>query len=249
MDTMKLLLIAVFLPLFPQSVIFNMLFEKMSQPIIRVVMLGGWPLIGIYLLGDDVKSLPVWFMVWALGTSALYGFRLLAMRDMGIWVGFLATSIWALLWVSVGSGVDTEWLYHAALGFSIPLALMVVSIRHIETRFGAAYMDLYGGLAVTTPRLSGVLVFSVLAATASPVFPAFFIMLHTIMSSTAGTMIAILGVWLLWTWGSARLLQGIIVGPAVGEKVQDIGKGLTWLYALLLVALVLIGIYLTGGQL
>jgi hypothetical protein len=249
MDIMKLMLIAVFLPLFPQSVIFNALFERLSQPILRIVMLFVWPMIGVFLLGENIEALPDWILVWALATAILYAFRLLAMRDMGVWVGFLATSVWALLWISVNPGVDSDWLYHAALGFSIPLALMVISIQHIETRFGAAYLDLYGGLAVTTPRLSGVLVFSVLAATASPVFPSFFIMLHTIVSSTLGIVITILGVWLLWTWGSARLLQGIIVGPAVGEKVQDIGKGLTWFYALLLVALVLIGIYLTGGRL
>jgi hypothetical protein len=249
MDTIKLMLIAVFLPLFPQSIIFNALFERLSRPLLRVVMLVAWPVAGVYLLGGNVEPLPEWLQIWALATAMLYGFRLLAMRDMGVWIGYLATSVWALLWVSVNAGADSDWLYHAALGFSIPLVLLVISIRHIETRFGAAYTDLYGGLAVTMPRLSGVLVFSVLAATASPVFPSFFIMLHTIVSATPAIVIAILGIWLLWTWASARLLQGLIVGPAVGEKIQDIGKGLTWFYALLLVTLVLIGIYLTGGRL
>ena len=147
------------------------------------------------------------------------------------------------------AGINGEQLYHSALGFSIPLVLLVLISKHIELRFGAAYADLYGGLAVTTPRLSGVLVFAVLAATATPVFPAFFTMLHTIVSATPGVMVSILLVWLLWSWASARLLHGLIVGPIVGEKIQDIGTVSTWLYAVLLVVLAFIGIYLTGARL
>ena len=63
MDTMKLMLIAVFLPLFPQSVIFNALFEKLSQPLLRVVMLLAWPLIGVFLLGEDIRALPDWVLI------------------------------------------------------------------------------------------------------------------------------------------------------------------------------------------
>lgn len=246
---MELLLVAIFLPLFPLSVVFNAVFERLPNTIVRVVLLLCWPMIGIYLLQGNEQTLPEWVLIWALGTAILYGFRLLAVRDMGIWIGFLATSVWALLWVAVSENISSDILYHAALGFSLPLAVMAILMRHIETRFGAAYTDLFGGLGVTTPRLSGLLVVAVLAATATPVFPAFFIMLHIIVNSTPGIVIAMLGAWLLWSWASARLLQGLIVGPSVGEKIQDLGAGVTWMYGLLLTAFAVAGVYVTGGLL
>jgi len=249
MDVITLLLIGIFLPLFPFSIIFNALFERLIHPLLRSILLLLWPLIGILLLQNFQSGLPDWLLFWALGTAILYAFRLLAVREMGMWIGFLATSAWSLLWIGVNADLGVHWLYQSAIGLSLPLTILAIMVEHIESRFGAAYTDLQGGLAVTTPRLSGVLVISVLAATATPVFPAFFIMLQTIVSSTPGIVVGLLVAWLLWTWASARLFQGLIVGPVVGEKIQDIGKGLTWLYALLLVALVLAGLYLTGGRL
>lgn len=245
---MELILVAIFLPLFPLSMVFNTVFERIPNHVVRVVLLLCWPMIGIYLLPDTV-ALPEWVLVWALATSILYGFRLLAVRDVGIWTSFLATSVWVLLWVAVDAGISKDILYHAALGFSLPLAVLAILSRHIEKRFGAAYTDLFGGLGVTTPRLSGLLVVAVLAATATPVFPAFFVMLYVIVNSTPGIVIAILGAWLLWSWASARLLQGLIVGPTVGEKIQDLASGITWVYGLLLTAFAIAGIYVTGGLL
>lgn len=249
MDVVTLIPVAVFLPLFPFSMAFNALFERFPHPLWRSAMLLGWPLIGIYLLPEEVQSLPGWITIWASATAILYGFRLIAIRDMGLWIGFLATSAWCLLWISIHAGMGGNRLYLSALGFSVPLVMLVIMAAHIETRFGAAYTGLYGGLAVTTPRLSGVLVFATLAAIATPVFPAFFIMLHNLVGSAPGIVVAILVVWLLWTWAGARLIQGLIVGPEAGEQVRDISRGLTWLYALLMVMLVLPGFYLIGGRL
>ena len=249
MEVMKILLVGIFLPLFPFSVIFNALFERFTQPLTRSLLLLVWPMVGVYFVQGSGGMIPGWVVIWALATAILYAFRLLAVKDMGLWIGFLATSVWSLQWVAMDAGINGDLLYHSVLGFSIPLVVLVLIAKHIEFRFGAAYADLYGGLAVTTPRLSGVLVFSVLAATATPVFPAFFTMLQTIVSTTPGAMVFILLVWLLWSWASARLLHGLIVGPVVGEKIQDIGMALTWLYAILLVVLAFIGIYLTGGRL
>ncbi len=249
MDIVTLLLAAVFLPLFPFSMVFNALFERLPHPVLRSVMLLVWPLIGIYLLQGERQLPPDWTVIWASATAILYGFRLIAIRDMGRWIGFLATSAWSLLWVSINAGMNGGWLYQFALGFSVPLVMLVIMATHIGARFGAAYTGLYGGLAATTPRLSGVLVFATLAATATPVFPAFFIMLHNIVSSAPEIVAAMLIAWLLWTWASARLLQGLIVGSKAGEAVQDIGKVLTWLYALLMAVLALSGLYLAGGRL
>ena len=249
MEAIKLILIGIFLPLFPMSIIFNMVFERLAHPALRSVILLAWPLTGIYLLQAGEEPLPEWIMIWALGTAILYAFRLLAIRQMGLWISFLATSAWSLQWIVIHADVTNDLPYLLALGFSIPLVLLVLLNKHIELRFGAAYTDLYGGLALTTPRLAGVLVLGVLAATATPVFPAFFLLLATIVNTTAGIALSLLLTWLLWTWASARLLQGLVVGPIVGEKIQDIGAGLSWFYAGLLVLLAVAGIYLTGGLL
>lgn len=248
METIKLVTIGIFLPLFPLSIIFNLVFERVSHPVLRSMILLAWPLTGIYLLQHGKEALPDWIIVWALSTAILYAFRLLAVRQMGLWIGFLATSAWSLQWIALNGAVN-DLPYLLALGFSIPLALLALLIRHIELRFGAAYTDLYGGLALTTPRLAGVLVFGVLAATATPVFPAFFLLLATIVNATPGVVVSLLLTWLLWTWASARLLQGLVVGPVVGEKIQDIGAGLSWLYAGLFLLLAVAGVYLTGGLL
>jgi hypothetical protein len=249
MEAVKLITIGIFLPLFPLSIVFNMVFERVSHPALRAVILLAWPLTGIYLLQDGKETLPDWVIFWAMSTAILYAFRLLAVRQMGVWIGFLATSAWSLQWIALNGGVGNDFPYLLALVFSIPLALLTLLNRHIELRFGAAYTDLYGGLALTTPRLAGVLVFGVLAATATPVFPAFFLMLATIVSAAPGVVVSLLLTWLLWTWASARLLQGLIVGPLVGEKIQDISAGLSWLYAVLFLLLAVAGVYLTGGLL
>jgi len=249
MEVMKFILAGIFLPLFPLSIIFNAIFERLTHPVMRSVILLAWPSIGIYIMQANEGPLPGWLIMWATATAILYAFRLLMVKDMGLWIGFLATSVWSLQWIGLNAGLDSEPLYHSVFGFSIPLAILALLVMHIESRFGAAYAGLNGGLAVTTPRLSGVLVFAVLAATATPVFPAFFIMLHAIVSTTPGIVIGVLLSWLLWSWASARLLQGLIVGPIVGEKIEDIGSGLTWVYAFFLVMLALIGVYLIGGRL
>lgn len=249
METVKLITVGIFLPLYPLSILFNIVFEKLPHPALRGVILLVWPMAGIYLLQDVEEPLPDWVIVWAMSTAILYAFRLLAVRQMGLWIGFLATSAWAMQWIALNGGVSNDLPYLLVLGFSVPLAILALLNKHIEIRFGAAYTDLYGGLALTTPRLAGVLIFGVLAATATPVFPAFFLLLATIVNATPGVVVSLLLTWLLWTWASASLMQGLVVGPVVGEKIQDIGAGLTWLYAGLFLLLVVAGVYLTGGLL
>jgi hypothetical protein len=56
----------------------------------------------------------------------------------------------------------------------------------------------------------------------------------------------LLGIWLLWSWAGARLLQGLVVGPANAQDSPDLSLAATWLYALVLVALVVGGVYLIG---
>jgi NADH:ubiquinone oxidoreductase subunit 4 (subunit M) len=171
------------------------------------------------------------------------------MREIGRWTGFLATSAFALLWLPATAGTSPSQLGAYAAAFSIPLAFITLLTRVLEQRFGAAYIGLYGGLAQSMPRFAGVLVISVLAATATPLFPAFFAMLHTLIASQPLPAIVLAGVWLIWSWGAARLLQGLVVGTADPGPGYDLDAGTTWGYAIGLTALVFAGLALTGSRL
>ncbi len=249
MQEIGYLAVGLFLPLFPLGMLFNAAFARVTHPLLRSALLLVWPQIGLLALSSLAAEPPSWVVIWALATSALYAFRLLAMREMGRWTGYLATSAWALLWLPASAGLQLPQLWSFAAAFSIPLALLTLLTRALEERFGAAYTGLYGGLAQSTPRFAGVLVVSVLAATATPLFPAFFAMLHTLVASQPLPALVLTSVWLLWSWGAARLLQGLIVGTAEPSPHQDLSVEVAWGYAIGLVALVFSGLLLTGSRL
>ncbi len=240
---------ALFLPLFPLSLVFNVLFARLRWPWMRALLLLVWPQIGLWLLFETGTPVPGWLSAWAIFTAALYGFRALALREVGLWTGFMATSAWALLWVPVAAGMGESAVRYEALGFSVPLVLLVFLSAGLEQRFGAAYTGLYGGLAQTIPRFSGVLVMVVLAVIASPLFPGFFTLLTTIVAVSPSAAFALVIVWLLWSCAGARLLHGLIVGPAHDEPAADMTLPTTWGYALLLGVLMVGGVYLTGDLL
>mgnify|MGYP000187488700 CR=1 FL=1 len=106
MATWSYLLIGLFLPLFPLSMAFNLLFARVAQPLARAALLLAWPLVGLCLLHQLGADVPQLVLNWALATSALYAVRLLALRDLGTWTGFLATSVWALLWIPAGKDFE-----------------------------------------------------------------------------------------------------------------------------------------------
>ena len=242
------LLAAFFLPLFPFSMVFNRLFAKVRDVRLRALLLLAWPQAGILLLTATDATAPQWLQLWALGSAALYAFRALALREVGIWTGFLATSVWGVLWVPATAGGVTLPVPWYALGFSVPLVLLTYLTDGLERRFGAAYTGLHGGLAMTTPRLSLFLVLTVLAVVATPLFPGFFAMLGSIIVASSPTALALVGIWLLWSWTAARLLQGLIVGPLRTEAVPDLSTASSWGYAILLGALLIGGPFLTGGM-
>lgn len=243
---LKLLLIGLFLPLFPLSIGVNALLARMPNAWARAAMLLLWPQIGVFLVAEYIGDLPDWIKYWGLATAALYAFRMLAMREVNLWIGFLATSSWALLWTPAFKGLSLAELEVLALGFGLPLAIMAVMAGEIAKRFGAAYLGLYGGLAVAVPRLTGVLVTSLFAAIATPVFPAFFAVLHTLVISQPLPAILLVSIWGAWSWGAARLLQGLIVGPAELPYPQDLSVSMTWLMSLMLAGLALVGLLYTG---
>ncbi len=245
-----LLLVGLFLPLFPLSMVFNEVFQRIRVANLRVVLLLIWPQIGLVIAHTASVEIPDWVIFWALGSALLYAFRALALREVGIWTSFIATSTWAILWLLMDGQSDLSKMALYALALSAPLALLALLSGELEKRFGAAYTGLYGGLALSLPRLSGVLVFVVLAIVATPFFPGFSVMMAAIIGLSPQSFFAAVTVaviWLLWSWAGARLLQGIIVGPAQDEVKTDLSLNGTWVYSLILILLVISGTYSIGN--
>jgi len=254
MPDIFLLLVGLFLPLFPLSMVFNALFNRVQHVVLRCLLLLGWPHIGLAIIHSTDTNVPTWIITWALATSLLYALRMLALRGVGQWNSFLATSMWAMLWLTT-TDLNQSMHHVYAFGITAPLLLLALLSAGLEKRFGAAYTDLYGGLAQSIPRFSGVLVVVILAAIATPLFPGFFIMLKFIMDTSVAmptATFALLGIWLLWSWAGVRLLQGLIVGPASQNnegEVSDLNLMSCWSYAVVLIALILSSVYLSGGLL
>jgi len=249
MSEFYLILAGLFLPLFPLSMVFNAIFSRIDNRWLRYLLLLTWPQVGLIILFQQEIIIPGWIAIWGLLTAVLYGFRLLTIRELGLWTSFIATSAWALLWIVLQNSNDPS-IYLYALGFSVPLMLLVSLSAELTKRFGAAYVGLYSGLAQTQPRFSGILVMVILAVIATPVFPAFFAVLHTIVITVPTSLpmaIAAGIVWLLWTWAGARVLHGLIVGPAKQVDIPDLSSGHTWGYSGMLVGLVVVSLSLIGG--
>ncbi len=251
MQELSWILAALFLPLFPLGMVFNALFQRVRYVWLRVALMLVWPLPGIWILQNTTAVVPEWVMYWALFSAALYGFRAVAVKEFGVWVGFLATSTWALNWIALGNGVKLDQLVIHVLAFSLPLSLLTILVAELERRYQSAYTGVVSGLAQAQPRLSGLFVMAILAAIGSPLFPAFFSMLdvitHTLMVLpviAAGVVL----VWLLWSWSGIRLLQDLLAGvpPATTVSHGDISYVVTTVYSSSLVVLIIGGLYLSG---
>jgi len=243
---------AIFLPLFPFSLLFNQVMSRIPHAGLRTLLLLVWPQIGVALLTASEAATPAWVMTWALATAALYGFRTIVVRDLGLWIRFMATSLWVLLWVPGVLSPGSESLSLHALGTSLPLVILVLVGVGLERRFGAAFAGVSRGLAQTYPRLAIVLVVGVLAAVATPPAPAFFTALAgiSLSASTApGVALAITITWLFWAWSAARLIQGFIVGPAETRHQADIGRVTVWLFGLCIAVMSAQGMLLSGDLL
>jgi NADH:ubiquinone oxidoreductase subunit 4 (subunit M) len=252
MSLVSVILAGLFLPLFPLSAAFTAVHERVGHRAGRVILLLAWPQAGLVLV-QAAGPPPDWVAPLALATAALYAFRAIALRELGQWTAYLATSLWALLWLAGPEGAFAGSAHLHALGMSAPLALLALLTGWLEARFGAAYTGLYAGLAQTLPRFAGVLVVAVLASVALPLFPPFFTMLALLLTSVPGApamSLVLLVTWLLWTWAGARMIQGLVVGPAdpdtVEFRVADLGQGAAWAYAAALAALAAGGLLLTG---
>ena len=167
------------------------------------------------------------------------------MREVGVWSGYFATSAWACLWLPAVYGDADTMLY--VFWFGIPLLFLAQLVGGLEKRYGAAYTELYGGLAQTIPRFTGVFVITVLALVATPVFPAFLGMLNILVASQPLVAITLVGLWAMWSWAGMRLIQGMIVGDPAGDVIEDLPMIYVWGFGVLMLLLIVAGFTLTGN--
>src|SRR5512143_867032 len=248
-DMTLLLIASLFLPLFPLSIVLNGALTKLQNPAARSALLLLWPQLGVGLLQIAAHAVPAYFVPWALLTSGLYALRLLTVRDMARWAGFLATSGLALTWALAADDADIADLHLFAFWFSLPPALITLLTHPLTRRFGAAYAGLQGGLIGSLPRLSVVLALTVLTAVATPPFPGFFALLRVLHALDWTGALAGLATWLVWGWAATKLLQGFIFGADRTAPSADIGRTPTLAFTGVLGLFVVVGLYLTGGGL
>lgn len=246
---LTLFAVALFLPLFPLSVVFNATLAKLRHPLLRFLLLLIWPQIGVLLLDQIHAAIPQWWVAWALASAAFYAVRLLSCRDLGRHAGFLASSALALAWGMAAAGADTATLSQFVLWMSLPPALLVLVDGALTRRFGAAFAGLTPGLGIGLPRLSGLLVVTMLAAIATPPFPGFFALLDLLNQLQGGSMVAVLTIWLIWGWAATRLIQGFITGEVRHDVIKDLSRRSTVIGSAVLVMLAGAGLFLTGGGL
>lgn len=242
---MTLLIAALFLPLFPLSAALNLLLVRLRSPLARAVVLLLWPQIGVALL-DTQQDIPAVAVVWALASAAFYALRLLTVRSLELWAGFLVSSALALLWPLAAQGASGAELRLSALAFSLPAALLLLLTGPLAQRLGSAYAGLYAGFGDTLPRLAGVLSITVLGAIATPPVPGFFVLLDVLEGAGTAAALAVLAIWLTWGWAATRVLQGFIAGPGRAVRAADLGRICAVAYVTALGAFVIAGLYFAG---
>lgn len=237
------------LPLYPLNIVFTAALSRLRSPLARAALLLIVPQLAVAALvrGGAVAydaALP-----WALATAGFYAFRLLSVRDLGLWANFLAMSGLALTWGLAAIGVEPDRLHAFALAFSLPPALLMGLAGALEARFGAAYAGLPGGLAGVAPRLAGALVFTLLAAVATPLFPGFFAVIELLVGLGTGARVAVLVIALLWSWAVTRALQGFVFGPPPEARVTDLSSAGSGALAVTLALFLIAGGWYFGGAL
>jgi NADH:ubiquinone oxidoreductase subunit 4 (subunit M) len=249
MTPLGYLVVALFLPLFPISMLFNRLYARVGTLWARMFLLLVWPQLGLLVLAALPGQPPTWVIHWAVVTACFYGFRAVALRDLTLWIAYMATSAWSLLWVMALFAPGDMLLVLQAVAFSTPFALLAWLASRIEALFGTAYAGPCGGLAQTAPRLSLLLVFTVLAAVGTPLFPGFFALLATIarlLPVSPGAALVVLTAWLLWAWAGAQMTRGLVVGPAAEEPKPDLDLAATLTPSVLLMVLAVAGVISLG---
>ncbi|WP_298288280.1 hypothetical protein [Thiomonas sp.] len=206
----------VMLPLLPLSLAVNAVLQALPAAV-RAALLLVLPLGGAALLASlppPSATVAQALQGLALLTALLYGWRLLAVRELFIWARLQATSAWPLVWLAWLHGVGGGWLLAVATALALPAAVLTVLGCALRQRTGGAYLGLRGRLGAAFPRLGAALAVAVLAALAAPPFPGFFAVLGLLALLPPPAAVAVLALWLLWSWAAARLWQLALYGPA-----------------------------------
>ena len=215
--------VAIFLPIFPLSALFVLLFSRINDARARAILVLIWPQIGLILASFAVPSRAL--RIWALLTALLYAWRALSVQELDRWIAFIAVSAWSLLWIGWGPLDDLTSLRVLALGFSVSLLAPMLVSTLLQHRVGVAYAGLNHGLPEIAPRLAGFLVVSIFAAVATPPFPSFFALLGVLQHADLGMAVGICAVWLLWSWTALRLLEGFITKSwTLPRRITDLDR-------------------------
>lgn len=251
---MELFIAAIFLPLFPLSALFNFLSSKVDDFRFRIVLIILWPLCGVAILASSTTEIPDWVFSWSIASALLYAFRSLVLKDLKRWNIYMSISAFSLIWI--GFSADNSFnVWLTAFAFIVPFLFSCWVIHQVFIRFGGTYAGPIHSLATDMPHLSSLLIFSVLAIIATPIFPGFFSMIgltQLTLQLPLFTTIGILCTWLIWTWSGIRLIQGFIVGhgskPSLNERI-DVAESTTIATLIPMILFILAGLVLSGEML
>lgn len=245
----KFTFIALFLPLFPLSVVQNLLLARLPSASARGALILLWPQLGITLLEILHPEIPDFVLTWALLSAALYALQLLTVRDLTLWTGLLVSSALAFTWELIARGANVTELRLFVFWFTLPPALLALLAGRLAHHFGAAYAGLFAGLAERQQRLAIVLTITLLGAVATPPFPGFFGMLSVLRTIGSTGALAVLVIWLFWGWAAIRMLEGFVTGRGREISAADLGRSRMLAYLATLAIFVLAGQQLLGGGL
>jgi len=231
-DPLTLLALALLWPLFPASLLFNALVDRLLYPLLRALVSSAWPLAGVLLLPaagapDVLAALPVRLpasvpSALALCTALFYAWRSLTVSDLSRWAAMTGTSALALLWLPWSAGASRADLAVAALAFGSSCAALHIVAQALCRRFGSDYLG-HGRLGAAHPRLAAMLAVTVLAALCAPPFPGFFAMLFVTARAPWWVAAGTAAVWCLWSWSGALLWQRAFFGAsAAGAQGRDL---------------------------
>jgi hypothetical protein len=245
----ELIIALLLLPLFPLSMLVNAVLQAL--PVwLRIPVLLALPVIGAVLLGMTPAPgglLALGLSILAAFTALLYAWRLLAVREVFIWARLHATSAWPLVWMAWLHGVSADQLVAVALAVTVPAAVLMLMACALRRRLGAAYLGLRGRMGPAYPRLTGAWVVAMLAAIAAPPFPGFFALLAVLHQISAGLVVVVLAMWLLWSWAAAVLWQHALFGPEFPRAAGTADLSLSGSTAWLMLASVVVVFGLIGG--
>lgn len=248
MDGLKLVPLAILLPLFPASMLLNLILQRSHNAWVAGALMLAWSQAGVGLLlwlNPEVSQGVQW---WALATAFFYGFRALVLNEVSDWTGFMFVSLLALFWLLPVERIPAAEAQLLALLAVAPLVILRLLSGMMADRFGSAYLGLVGGLVHGFPRLSGLVALGVLAAIATPPFPLFFHFVELVGLLPPSMAVALLLIWYFWGWAGVRLLQRLVLGPearpqqGVTAATPDLSRQLMWGLVALFVGLAVLGL-------